>query len=309
MKTLNETINEVMNNGKSLANKRENLKKIGCLSQTDITIIINNYKKNHPEALVPSFKFAYTYGVEIETYGMSRDDMYAAANRNALNIQYQGYNHTDSHTIFKFVTDASISGANGIECVTPVLKGEKSGFDSLKNCCKCLNEAGAKVNKSTGLHVHIGCEGMTDAWYVNVFKNYKMLEMLIDTFMAESRRAQNGYYCRSLSGVDLSYCTTIRDVEVACARDHNATGARYHKVNPCSWGRHQTIEFRQHQGTTDYSKISHWVKFCAKLVGWSKSNVLTEPILTIENIPFLTAAEKAFFKSRKIALNGIAEAA
>ena len=71
-------------------------------------------------------------------------------------------------------------------------------------------------------------------------------------------------------------------------------GDRYYKVNAESYTRHKTIEFRQHQGSTNYKKIEMWVKFCAKLVGWSRNNVFTS-----EDIPFLNKEEKAFFQSRK----------
>ena len=75
-------------------------------------------------------------------------------------------------------------------------------------------------------------------------------------------------------------------------------GNRYFKVNACSYSRHRTIEFRQHQGSTDFEKISNWVNFCAKLVAWSKKNVLSSEASSIDEIPFLTAKEKSFFKSR-----------
>lgn len=42
-----------------------------------------------------------------------------------------------------------------------------------------------------------------------------------------------------------------------------------------------------------------WVKFCAKLVGWSRNNVFTSEVMNIEDIPFLNKEEKAFFQSRK----------
>lgn len=292
MKTLKKTIEEVMNTSSSLSTKRNNLKKIGCLNNTDIALIINAYVKDHPESKVKAESFAYTFGVEIETYNVERSRMYDSARTYGVNIEYQGYNHRDSLTVYKFVTDASISGENGIECVTPVLKGEKTGFDSLERCCTALNAAGAKVNKSTGLHVHIGCAAMTGEWYANVFKNYQKLEKAIDSFMAESRRGTNCRWAQSLQSCHLDNCHDFEDVH------DRLNGNRYHKVNPCSWSRHKTIEFRQHQGSTDFKKIQNWVKFCAKLVGWSKKNVLDHSITSVSEIPFLTDAEKRFFTER-----------
>jgi hypothetical protein len=79
-------------------------------------------------------------------------------------------------------------------------------------------------------------------------------------------------------------------------------GNRYFKVNAVSYSRHKTIEFRQHQGSTDFAKISNWVRFCAKLVEFSKRNKLQAPIASINDIPFLTATEKRFFNQRAEAL-------
>ena len=123
-------------------------------------------------------------------------------------------------------------------------------------------------------------------------ENYQKLERVIDTFMAKSRRANNSQWCRTLQDHDFSLCRIKRDILIELNCD------RYHRVNACSYERHKTIEFRQHQGSTDFEKISNWVNFCAKLVAWSKKNVLSSEVNSIDEIPFLTAKEKSFFKSR-----------
>lgn len=240
-------------------------------------------------------KFSFTFGVEIECL-MMRARFIERARLNGVRYEYQGYNHTDNRSYYKFVSDASIHGDNPIECVSPVLEGNDSGFDSLKNCCKTLNEADAKVNRSTGLHVHIGVKGMTDTWFINIFKNYQKLEKVIDTFMAPSRRSDNNTYCKSLSGFDFdSGINSISDVQ-------RRLSSRYFKVNPMSINRHGTIEFRQHQGSTDFEKISNWVRFCAKLVEWSSKNTFTGVVNNIDEIPFISESEKTFFKTRAAAL-------
>ena len=241
-----------------------------------------------PKPVRESHKF--TFGVEIECL-VAASIMRECATRNAMPFQYEGYNHTDNNHYYKFVSDSSIRGENPIECVSPVLTG-KMGMKSLETCCKALNEANAQVNRSTGLHVHIGAQNLSDEAYINVFKNYQKLERVIDTFMANSRRANNSQWCRTLQGKDFTMCTTKLDIFDVM------NGNRYYKVNACSYSRHKTIEFRQHQGSTDFEKISNWVNFCAKLVAWSKKNVLSSEVNSIDEIPFLTAKEKSFFKSR-----------
>jgi hypothetical protein len=80
---------------------------------------------------------------------------------------------------------------------------------------------------------------------------------------------------------------------------------RYYKINCEAWGRHHTIEFRHHQGTTDYDKISYWARFCIKLVHWSADHRLNAPVRSIDDVPFLTDDEKNFFKDRANAFAGM----
>ncbi len=283
MKTLNEEIQEIKNMKGSKAAKKEAFIKLG-LRKYEIELLLSELPKPVREV------HKFTFGVEIECL-VAANLMRESAMRNAMPFQYEGYNHVDNNHYYKFVSDSSIRGENPIECVSPVLTG-KAGMKSLENCCKALNEAGAQVNRSTGLHVHIGAQNLSDEAYVNVFKNYQKLERVIDTFMANSRRANNSQWCRTLQGKDFSWCTTKSDIY------DEMNGNRYFKVNACSYARHQTIEFRQHQGSTDFEKISNWVNFCAKLVAWSKKNVLSSEVTSIDEIPFLTKKEKSFFKSR-----------
>lgn len=285
MKTLKEQVEEIKNIRGSKQSKVNMLAKLG-ITKYEIGLILND-----SEAAV---KKVATFGVEIECL-VSRDAVYDKFASKFVPFEYQGYNHVDSKTIYKFVTDSSIQGENPIECVSPVLSGRK-GFDSLGQCLNALNEAGAKVNKSTGLHVHVGVEELTDEQYINVFANYKMLEGVIDSFMAKSRRGNNSQWCATLRDHDFSNCVEIRDVQ------RELGYCRYHKVNAESYHRHKTVEFRQHQGSTDFAKIKNWVSFCIKLVEWSKENCLRSEVTNIDDIPFINKAEKKFFAKRAEAL-------
>lgn len=239
----------------------------------------------------------YTFGVEIECYNARPTALVNNATSRGLNMQHEGYNHNDNDRYYKLVSDGSIRGNDPIECVSPILNGNNGGFDSLKACCDTLNEIGAKVNKSTGLHVHVG-GSINESQYCNVFVNYYYLETIIDTFMSESRR-QGNCFCKPLSGINeasLNSASSARQIESVFNCD------RYFKVNATAWRRHHTIEFRQHQGTTDYEKISNWARFCIKLVHWSDTHRLTARVNSIDEIEFLTDAEKTYFKNRQNAL-------
>lgn len=231
-----------------------------------------------------------TFGVEIEC-DVNRGRVEGAA-LPGFAFAYEGYNHTDNRTYFKFVRDGSVRGDDPIECVSPILDNNDTGLATLKACCDTLNAAGARVNVSCGLHVHVGAQGLKGYQIVNVYKNYQAMEGLIDSFMSPSRRG-DCRWAKSLSGFNFNHCDNAEDVASALSYD------RYRKVNPMSFERHGTIEFRQHQGTTDFEKISMWVSFCCELVEWSRDNVLSGQVSRVEDIPFLDEPEKAFFKARK----------
>lgn len=285
MKTLNEQVNDIKVANSSKASKKAALARLG-ITPYEISIILSDV-----ECAVTG---RFTFGVEMECF-VNRGAIASAAERTGMAYEYEGYNHRDGHSYFKFTTDGSVSGmADPIECVSPVLAGN-DGKRMLKNACKTLNASNAKVNNTCGLHVHIGASKLTEKQYCNVFVNYMYLEALIDTFMAPSRRADNAYYAQTLQ--DHRYCLenamTIQNVQ------NGMNNCRYHKLNPMSYNRHKTIEFRQHAGTTNYDKIINWVNFCGKLVIWSKKNRLTAPITNIDNIPFLSEDEKTFFRARQ----------
>jgi len=280
---------DVMNMNVSNAIKHRELIKIG-LDATEAYIILNSKAWQGT-----GFNFnALTFGIEIEAYNFTRANLIEKCVHKGLSIISSGYTHEDSQHYYKIVSDSSLEGVNSNEVVSPILKGD-DGLNSLKRLCEALNEIDAKVNRSCGLHVHIGAANMTDAHYIRIIRNYQRLEALIDSFMPLSRRANNNGFCRSLQGFDFSRCTTKRDV-------YDMMNSRYYKINGHAYFRHQTIEFRQHSGTTDYTKISMWIQFLAALVKYSEKNEITS-CNSIDEIPFLNAEQKAYFNNRRASLN------
>jgi hypothetical protein len=190
-------------------------------------------------------------------------------------------------------------GNDAIECVSPILEGKK-GLESLKVVCNALATVGATVNKSTGLHIHVGLKKITFEQYKNIFINYIYLEDVIDSFMAQSRRRNNNDYCKSVKSNANVFSIFVADSMPKVA-DVFGRG-RYYKVNPVSYARHNTIEFRQHQGTIDFTKITRWANFIMKLIDFSKSTRLGADLNTIYEIPVLSKGEKQYFINRAAAL-------
>lgn len=288
-KTLNEMVADVMNMNVSKAFKHRELVKLG-LDATEAYIILNSKAWQGC-----GFDFSkLTFGVEIECYDVVRNDLITKGTLKGLAVRSEGYNHADNQHYYKIVSDASLQGVNSNEVVSPILQGN-DGLNSLERLCEALNEISAKVNRSCGLHVHIGAANMTDAHYIRIVRNYQKLEAVIDSFMPLSRRGNNNGFCASLQGFDFSRCTSKRDV-------YDMMNSRYYKINSHAYFRHQTIEFRQHSGTTDYEKISNWIAFLAALVKFSEKNEVAT-CNSIDEIPFLNAEQKAFFNNRRASLN------
>lgn len=190
-----------------------------------------------------------TFGIEIECMVPNIQNLLTMINDEStlVRARYESYNHSDHDgNLWKFVTDASLRGASNyetIEIVSPILKGE-NGFEQIKEICKFLDRVNAKVNRSCGLHVHFGAPNMNKEIRYQICKSYANNESIINQLVSPSRR-DNGF-CKSLSN------ESARNLE----RD------RYYKVNAfCAWERHKTVEFRQHQGTVNSTKIINWVLF------------------------------------------------
>lgn len=290
MKTLNEQVKDIMNGNDSKAKKTISLIKLG-ITPYEIKLMLG---ATQVSSKVKFNANQLTFGVEIECYNVLRTSLINEVHQRNVSIQSEGYNHNDNNHYYKIVSDASIRGNDGQEVVSPILKG-KEGLSSLENVCDSLNAIGAKVNKSTGLHVHFDASEISDEHFINIFKNYQKLEAVIDTFMPMSRRANNNWYCRSIVDVDYDECSTKHDI-------YNANATRYRKVNAESYIRHKTIEFRQHSGTTEFKKISMWINFLRKLIQFSFDGDI-DNCNSIEDIPFLNKTEKQYFINRREALN------
>lgn len=281
---LNDEINNIMDSNMSMADKNAALLKIG-LRPRDLSLLGFKARAKRTTSLKIGH---YTFGVEIECVNAPQYDLVQAVLTEGVDIAFEGYNH-DTRKHFKLVTDSSLCGCNTIECVSPVLSTKKDEND-LKKVCKALSAIGATVNSSCGLHVHIGAKDITNEWYVRIFKNYQACEAVIDSFMAQSRR--NSRWCRPLRGFNFDGCYGRVDVANTMYND------RYYKVNPVSYRRHNTIEFRQHQGTTNYKKIIMWVQFLKELVDFSKENVIANQPTSVDDLSFISDGVKTYLKGR-----------
>lgn len=256
-------------------------------------------RRQRREAREAAFELIhFTVGVELECVNVSRAAVRDACAARGIQTRddFHNYNHNDSADTYKLMSDSSLRGGRRdryqpCEIVTPVL----NDLSSLKTVCEVLREAGAKVNKSCGLHVHFGAANFTVEQWRRIVINYARIEDIIDSFMPESRRENNSQWCASVKSAarDLE-CRDIDSFDII----RRQVGGRYHKVNLEAFDCHHTIEFRQHAGTIEFTKIENWVNFLAGLLTYSINNTDILTATSIDELPFLSDAQKRFFKAR-----------
>ena len=221
------------------------------------------------------------FGIEMEIVGITRETAVAALQAVNINAVSEDYNHvTRRH--WKIVSDSSVRG--GFEVVSPILYGE-AGVAEAEIVARALDDAGATVNASCGLHVHFDAADLNVDAIKTILRRYAKFENEIDSFMPKSRRGNANRYCHSLnehiSAVDSA--NSINDL-LRCY------GSRYYKINLESISRHGTIEFRQHSGTVNAAKIVNWVRFLAAFIEQCK--VMAENSAQPCELPELSGVQK-----------------
>jgi hypothetical protein len=213
-----------------------------------------------------------TYGVEIECIRPTEISMAEFARRlteAGIPTNAEFYNH-HRRNYWKIVTDGSISDRHGIgmEVVSPILRGT-ADFDQIKKVSEILigeNRARpvCRINKTCGLHIHVGLPRREHQLPINVLRIYHHYEAVFDSLMPMSRRSNS--YARPTAFTDrIARAATLDALRSSYGYD------RYRKVNLESIWRHGTLEFRQHAGTIEAEKIIHWATLVLKLMAVANS--------------------------------------
>jgi hypothetical protein len=213
------------------------------------------------------FKNTRKFGVEIEATGISRREVEKALRSCNIGVKVEDLNH-DTKKHWKIVTDGSVP--DGFELVSPILSGNAGLAELFKVVC-ILHCAGAKVNPTCGLHVHVNAKDMSGEQILSAVKRYNKYETQIDKFVNSDRR--NNHFAKGMKEVEdwLNFVTEINESPSArelCERAERR--GRYRKLNITSFLRHGTLEFRQHQGSLDPNEVCNWVIFCIQFIEDSK---------------------------------------
>lgn len=228
----------------------------------------------------------YTFGIEIEFKGVTTDAVADALTAAGIRSHRRGYGSHEPVSYWKVTTDQTVSEGDynyrlgtgtGGELISPILQGD-SGLAKLEKVLETINQLdGLYVNVSCGIHVHLGyVPGWTPDHVKAIYRRYAAFESDFDSFMPRSRRGDRSRWCGSINGhvssVAHSRASNFRGL-ASCG------GGKFKKVNLATLSRNAgTIEFRQHSGSTDYDKISNWVRLLIAFAETSKT--ATAPTVT-----------------------------
>lgn len=201
------------------------------------------------------------FGVEIELTGPSSHILVEALRPVVGAVRTRGYAATNG-SAWELKHDGSVNG-HGLELVSPKLYGEE-GLETLKNVLAAVNSVGATVDRSCGIHIHFDFRNVDiDSVKRQVLPIIRTQDVLWE-FVAPSRR-QNGY-CpgwRQTQITELENVTSLSSISYLGPRG---------VVNLTSYPRHGSIEFRSHGGSTNFRKISAWIRLLKAMLDAGEAN-------------------------------------
>ena len=238
------------------------------------------------------------FGVEVEMTGITREQAaqalaeYFGTTHRYLGVSYDTWGVTDPEgKVWKLMRDSSISpekksggvyvplnkysnegSERQVEMVTPKLTYAE--LPKLQECVRRVRKAGAKVNKSCGIHVHVDAANHNRQSLKNLIGiMYSKEDILFKALQVDPARAR--VYCqkvrepmlrqaRTLSSDETTDLTQLKQVwyegNVNSSEHYNWT--RYYALNLHSVFFRGTVEWRCFNSTLHAGKVAAYVNLC-----------------------------------------------
>ncbi len=230
----------------------------------------------------------------------------------AFSVEIEAYyeDSYDVHRVYdKMPVQLGISkdgslNSNGVEFQTPKLRG-LAGEKLVTDLTDILNERNFRVDRSTGLHIHIDGEGLlprtrtkhNPGTVKNLLLLYITFEDVIQSILPRSRRNNN--YARhvrhNFHRTEIEKCETLEDIEKLWYRvakrkelknqkEHHYNTTRYNGLNLHSLFSSGHLEIRYHSGTINGEKILRWVDLHTAMVDYAHSVYGIQPQNELTNL-------------------------
>lgn len=225
------------------------------------------------------------FGIEIEMTGLTRNSAakviagYFNTNAQHVGGSYDTYSIRDGENRqWKVMSDASIHcvARNGdvasrlysVEVVSPICKYED--IETIQEIIRKLRGAGAKVNSSCGIHVHVDASKHTPKTLRNIVNIIASKEdLLYKTLQINVARE---HYCRKtdtrfLEELNSRRPSTMRELNHLWYNgrdrsDFHYDDTRYHGLNLHSVFGKGTIEFRLFNSTLHAGEVKSYIQLC-----------------------------------------------
>lgn len=234
------------------------------------------------------------YGIEIEFTGITRARA-AQAVADTLNSQssydggaYNTYSVRDADgRRWKIVSDSSIRQENSnssyagpeyrCELVSPICNYED--IKTIQEIVRAIRRAGAKVNESCGLHVHIDASQHTAKSLKNIANIMASKEtMLFKALQVRPERIDK--WCKKVEGRLLEELTKKRPKTIAEVKKiwyegrdgsyNHYHSSRYHALNLHSVFQKGTVELRMFNSTLHAGKVKAYIQLCLAISNQAK---------------------------------------
>jgi len=204
--------------------------------------------------------------------------VYSQLRAKGVNCSYLNRSLSSPAGCWKITNDSSIRcsptqpNCRLVEIVSPILQGG-DGLQNVHRVLQILKSINPSVNKSMGVHVHIGTSQFSYNQLVKICQQFIKYEETFDLLVAPSRRGDaNRYALSNRNSSALRHLSNFdANQEVRRCRNMDelinvVSPTRYFKLNLHAFRRHGTLEFRQHSATTNYMKVGYWIRLLVAFV-------------------------------------------
>src|SRR5699024_639469 len=213
------------------------------------------------------------FGIELEVATKkSRETIVEALQEHGIDAVGSTYGSAVNHSQWKVQYDGSLP--NGWEIVSPPL----TSTDELEKVVYVLrNVLKVRCNKNTGLHIHHDVSDLTIDQLKRVFQLYNKYEGNAIRSIIRKHRLNNAY-CKSIG-----YLTERINRMSSLEEFRNSINGRYFTLNPSSYVKYGTIEFRQHYGTAYIDEVLGWLEVTGKIIEAAVNNEELEQTIKSTN--------------------------
>jgi len=254
------------------------------------------------------------YGIEVECIGASRQALAAAIQRvvggTVFGTSYHATVRAPDGREWNVVNDGSLSGSVNGEIVSPILT--YSDLEALQNIVREVRKAGATVDESCSIHVHVGVERFDAPAIGRLIKLMNKNELIIEKALGISS-ARLGRYCKRvdqamLRRLELERPTTMAQLKRVWYGEENVTAQRYHHsryagLNVNSTFVRSTVEFRVFQGSLHAGEVKAYVQLSLGLA----AKALTSKSASSKKREFKPASGRYDMRTLLLALNFVGD--